>query len=159
MRASRRRVDGDGKTSAVGHGHEFRTFASLGRSHPEPLFFTTTKVPSIKHSERSSPPRRRRSSVMLPVHGVGVHHEPTSGTAGGRSGMVKTSRVGLSTGLHCVRSKESPSRLLDSLPTASLCCQVGQGEGESKARCLPIAHRLTPLVSSYLIPPSGKILA
>src|SRR5918912_4424973 len=57
MRASRRRVDGERKTSAVCHRHELRTFAPLGRSHPWPPFLATTNVPSMKHSLRSSAPR------------------------------------------------------------------------------------------------------
>lgn len=63
MRRSRCRVDGDRKTRAVGHRHELRTLAPLGLSHPEPPFFAITKVPSRKHSERSSWPRWRRSSA------------------------------------------------------------------------------------------------
>ena len=38
MRRSRRRVDGERKTSAVYNCHELRTFAPFGLSHPEPLF-------------------------------------------------------------------------------------------------------------------------
>jgi len=34
------------------NNHELRTFAPLGLSHCEAPFFATTKVPSIKHSER-----------------------------------------------------------------------------------------------------------
>lgn len=63
MRRSRRDVDGDRKTSAVCNCHDLRTFAPLGRSNTEPPFLATTKVPSMKHSERSSPPRSWRSSA------------------------------------------------------------------------------------------------
>ncbi len=59
------RVDGDRKTKAVCHCHELRAFAPLGRSHSEAPFFATMKVPSIKHSERSSLPRRRKSSAKV----------------------------------------------------------------------------------------------
>jgi hypothetical protein len=63
MRRSTGHVDGDRKTSAVCHCHELRTLAPLGRTHAEPPFFATTKVPSMKHSLRSSLPRSRRSSA------------------------------------------------------------------------------------------------
>lgn len=61
MRVSRRRVDGDRKTIAVCHRHEFRTFAPLGLSHSESPFLATTNVPSIKHSDKSRSPRSFRS--------------------------------------------------------------------------------------------------
>jgi hypothetical protein len=64
MWRSRCNVYGDRKTMAVCHSHDLRTFAPLGCSHAEPPFFATTKVPSIKHSDRSSFPRLRRSSAM-----------------------------------------------------------------------------------------------
>jgi hypothetical protein len=56
VRRSTRNMDGDRKASAVYHGHDLCTFAPLGRSHPAPPFFATTRVPSMKHSDRSSPP-------------------------------------------------------------------------------------------------------
>ena len=63
MRASRRRVDGDWKTSTVCHCHELRTLAPLGLSHGEAPFFAATKAASMKHSDKSSLPRLRRSSA------------------------------------------------------------------------------------------------
>jgi hypothetical protein len=63
MRASRRRVDGERKTMAVCHRHELRTFAPLGLSHPESPFLATMNVASMKHSDKSSSPRVRRSSA------------------------------------------------------------------------------------------------
>ena len=54
---------GERKTSAVCHCHELRTFAPLGRTDGWPPFLAATKVPSMKHSDRSSPPRSRRSSA------------------------------------------------------------------------------------------------
>ena len=54
---------GDRKTRAVCHGHDLRTLAPLGLTHPGPPFLARTKVPSIKHSLRSSPPRLLRSSA------------------------------------------------------------------------------------------------
>jgi len=63
MWRSRCNVYGDRKTIAVCHSHDLRTFAPLGLSHCEAPFFATTKVASMKHSERSSLPRLRRSSA------------------------------------------------------------------------------------------------
>ena len=61
MRASTCDAYGDRKTSAVCHCHDLRTFAPLGLSHPKAPFFAITKVPSMKHSWRSRPPRSLRS--------------------------------------------------------------------------------------------------
>src|SRR5215469_8561439 len=49
------------QTSAVGDSHDFRAFAPLGLAHLIPPFFAATKVPSMKHSDRSNPPRSLRS--------------------------------------------------------------------------------------------------
>ena len=57
MRRSTSNGYGDRKTSAVCHCHELRTFPSLGLSHPFAPLFAMTKVPSMKHSLRSKPPR------------------------------------------------------------------------------------------------------
>jgi len=65
MRRSKFRVDGERKTSAVCHCHELRTFAPLGLSHSEAPFFATMKVPSIKHSDKSKPPRECKSSAKV----------------------------------------------------------------------------------------------
>jgi hypothetical protein len=61
MWASRSRVHGEWKTISVSNSHELRTLAPLGLSNCGAPFFATTKVPSIKHSERSIPPRSSRS--------------------------------------------------------------------------------------------------
>ena len=61
MWASRSRVDGDRKTSAVCHCHELRTLAALGFSSSGAPFFATTKVASIKHSVSLNLPRFSRS--------------------------------------------------------------------------------------------------
>src|SRR5262245_34209851 len=64
VRRSRGGTRGVRKTQTVchcRHCHELRTFAPLGRSHAAAPFFATTKVPSIKHSLRSSLPRTLRS--------------------------------------------------------------------------------------------------
>ena len=61
MWRSTSRVHGEWKTSSVCNNHELRTLAPLGLSNFEPPFFATVKVPSMKHSERSMPPRSSRS--------------------------------------------------------------------------------------------------
>lgn len=61
MRTSTCCAYGDRKTSTVCHCHEFRTFAPLGLSHLSPPFLAPTKVPSIKPSLTSIPPRSYRS--------------------------------------------------------------------------------------------------
>jgi hypothetical protein len=61
MWASRSRVHGEWKTCSIRNCHELRTFAPLGLSHFSPPFFATTKVPSIKHSDKSISPRASRS--------------------------------------------------------------------------------------------------
>jgi hypothetical protein len=58
---SRRCVDGDRKRSAVCNCHEFRTLSPFGCTHTESPFFAGVKLPSMKHSERFSPPRSSRS--------------------------------------------------------------------------------------------------
>lgn len=65
MRRSRLRVDGERKTKAVCHCHELRTLAPLGLSHLEAPFFATMKVPSMKHSDKSKPPRAYKSSAKV----------------------------------------------------------------------------------------------
>lgn len=61
MWASRSRVHGEWKTCSVRNCHELRTFAPLGLSHFRPPFFATTKVPSMKHSDKSMSPLASRS--------------------------------------------------------------------------------------------------
>jgi len=61
MWRSRSRVHGEWKTRSVCNNHELRTLAPLGLSHCAAPFFATTKVPSIKHSERSIFPRSSKS--------------------------------------------------------------------------------------------------
>src|ERR1043165_7228189 len=63
MRRSRRRVDGEWKTSIVCHHHEFRAFTPLSLTDGAPPFFAVTNVPSMKHSLKSTSPRARRSSA------------------------------------------------------------------------------------------------
>ena len=52
---------GEWKRSAVCNCHDLRTLTPLGLSNFEAPFFATTKVPSIKHSDRSISPRSCRS--------------------------------------------------------------------------------------------------
>jgi hypothetical protein len=57
MRRSTSNGYGERKTSAICHCHELCTFAPLGFSHPVAPFLAMTKLPSMKHSVRSRPPR------------------------------------------------------------------------------------------------------
>ncbi len=57
MRRSTFNGYGDRKTSAICHCHELCTLAPLGFSHPSAPFFAMTKLPSMKHSVKSSLPR------------------------------------------------------------------------------------------------------
>ena len=61
MRRSTFKVYGEWKRRAVCNGHDLCTFAPLGLSNARPPFFATTKVPSMKHSDRSISPRSSRS--------------------------------------------------------------------------------------------------
>lgn len=61
MWRSRGHKDGDRKTRAICHCHDLRTLAPLGISHSRPPFLAMTNVPSMKHSDRSRPPRSRTS--------------------------------------------------------------------------------------------------
>src|SRR5215213_1349191 len=65
MRRSILRVNGERKTRAVCHCHELRTLAPLGLSHFAAPFFAMMNVPSMKHSDKSKPPRARRSSANV----------------------------------------------------------------------------------------------
>lgn len=61
VRRSAGGVCGDRKTSAVCHCHELRALAPLGLSNVPSPFLAAMNVPSMKHSERSSPPLSLRS--------------------------------------------------------------------------------------------------
>ena len=63
MRRSTFQVNGDRKTKAACHCHDLRAFAPLGLSDCPPPFLALTKVPSMKHSDRSSLPRSFKSSA------------------------------------------------------------------------------------------------
>ncbi len=65
MRRSTCCVNGERKTKAICHCHEFRTFAPLGCSDSEAPFLAETNVPSIKHSDKSSLPRVCKSSAKV----------------------------------------------------------------------------------------------
>src|SRR5215203_2709014 len=58
-------VYGEWKRRAVCNCHDLRTFAPLGLSNAEPPFLATTKVPSMKHSDRSISPRSSRSRANV----------------------------------------------------------------------------------------------
>ncbi|MDQ3063765.1 MAG: hypothetical protein M3R14_13035, partial [Acidobacteriota bacterium] len=65
MRRSRFRKDGERKTKAVCHCHEFRTLAPLGLSNFKAPFLAETNVPSMEVSDKSSLPRVRKSSAKV----------------------------------------------------------------------------------------------
>ena len=65
VRRSTRCVNGERKTKAICHCHELRTFTPLGFSDREAPFLAETKVPSIKHSDKSSLPRVSKSSAKV----------------------------------------------------------------------------------------------
>ena len=54
-------VYGEWKRRAVCNCHDLRTLTPLGLSNTEPPFFATTKVPSMKHSDKSMSPRSSKS--------------------------------------------------------------------------------------------------
>ena len=63
MRRSTFCVNGDRKTIAVRHCHDLGPLATLGFANTRAPFFAAAKVASMKHSDRSSLPRLRRSSA------------------------------------------------------------------------------------------------
>ena len=63
MRARAADVHGERKTMSVCKAHDFGAFAPLGLAHTIAPFFAGAKVPSMKPSLRSMPPRSRRSSA------------------------------------------------------------------------------------------------
>jgi hypothetical protein len=56
-------VSGDRKTSSICDGHDFGAFAALCLADSKTHFFAGTKVPSMKASRISIPPRSERSSA------------------------------------------------------------------------------------------------
>lgn len=60
-RRSTCRVNGERKTKAVCHCHEFRALVPLGFSDPQAPFLADTNVPSIKVSDKSNLPRSSKS--------------------------------------------------------------------------------------------------
>ena len=63
MRRSATHVEGDRKTRTVCNRHDLRAFTPLSFPNPQTPFFAGKKVPSIKASRRSIPPRSKRSSA------------------------------------------------------------------------------------------------
>jgi hypothetical protein len=61
MRRSTLNVYGEWKRRAVCNDHDLCTLAPLGLSNTPAPFFATTKVPSMKHSDKSMSPRSSRS--------------------------------------------------------------------------------------------------
>ena len=50
-------VDGDRKTMSVSNRHDFAALAPLGFTNASAPFLAAEKLPSMKHSDRSKPPR------------------------------------------------------------------------------------------------------
>ena len=65
VRRSAGHVDCDRKTSAVCNGHDLAAFAPFRLSDAFAPFFAPAKVPSMKASDRSRPPRCSRSSASV----------------------------------------------------------------------------------------------
>jgi hypothetical protein len=63
MRASTGCANGERKTASVCKAHNLGSFAPFGLAHTIAPFFAGAKVPSMKPSLRSIPPRSRRSSA------------------------------------------------------------------------------------------------
>ena len=61
MRASAACVNGERKTLSVCKAHDFGAFAPFGLAHASAPFFAGAKVPSMKPSLKSIPPRSRKS--------------------------------------------------------------------------------------------------
>ncbi len=59
---------GDRKTIAVCNCHDFRAFPSFSLANEKTPFFAPAKVASIKHSDKSTSPRFRKSSAK--VHNI-----------------------------------------------------------------------------------------
>ena len=54
---SSRCVNGEWKTMSVSHGHDLDALAPLGFADRSAPFLAALKLPSMKHSDRSKPPR------------------------------------------------------------------------------------------------------
>lgn len=54
-------VDGDWKSMSISKGHDFAALAPLSFANASAPFLAAAKLPSKKHSERSSPPRLCKS--------------------------------------------------------------------------------------------------
>ena len=65
MRRSTLNVYGEWKRRRVCNDHDLCTFAPLGLSDAEAPFFATTKVPSMKHSDKSMSPRSSMSRARV----------------------------------------------------------------------------------------------
>ena len=65
MRRSARNAYRDWKTMSVRHCHDLGPLAALRLANKKAPFFAELKVPSMKASLRSMPPRSRRSSARI----------------------------------------------------------------------------------------------
>jgi hypothetical protein len=155
MWASRSRVHGEWKTCSVRNGHELRTFAALGLSHFAPPFFATTKVPSMKHSDRSISPRACKSSASassrwrsVPSLTHWLKRRKQVAYDGNRSG--KSAQAAPVRRIHSTPSMTARSSCSTGLPRPSARC-LGEGiKGASTAHCSSVRNCLFAISASAL---------
>jgi hypothetical protein len=145
MWASRIRVHGEWKTCSVRNGHELRTFAALGLSHFAPPFFATTKVPSMKHSDRSISPRACRSSAnasskcrSVPSLTHWLKRRKQVEYDGYRSG--KSAHAAPVRSTHSTPSSTARSSCSTGLPRPSARCLDGEINGDRTAHCSSVRN-------------------
>jgi hypothetical protein len=147
MWASRSRVQGDWKTCSVRNCHELRTFAALGLSHFAPPFFATTKVPSMKHSDKSISPLTSRSCASASSNRASVpsltqvlkrrKHVEYDGYSSGKSAQAAPVRK-----IHKTPSMTERSSCATGLPRPS-ARRIGGGiKGASTAHCSSVSRFL-----------------
>jgi hypothetical protein len=155
MWASRSRVHGEWKTCSVRNGHELRTLAALGLSHFTPPFFATTKVPSMKHSDRSISPLACKSSAKASSTCRSVpslthwlkrrKHVEYDGYRSGRSAQAAPVR-----NIHSTPSSTARSLCSTGLPRPSARCLGGGIKGDSTAHCSSVRNFLLAISDSAL---------
>jgi hypothetical protein len=147
-------VDGDRKTSAVCNCHEFRTLSPLCFTNAESPFFAGIKVPSMKHSSRSSLPLCFRSSaraLRILSNAPFLAHSWNrlwqvwnegyfSGKSGQGAPVRRIQRMPLSTSLGSFLGLPLPSFLAGGLGI----------RGSKTSHCLSVKSTLPPPHPSYL---------
>ncbi len=145
MWRSRSRVHGEWKTRSVCNDHELRTFAPLGLSDFSAPFFATVKVPSMKHSVRSMPPRSSRSlarasSILrsTPAFTQRLKRRKQvegEGNLSGRSAQAAPVR-----NTHSTPSITARSSWTSGLPRPSVRTGEGGISGERRAHCSSVSR-------------------